>query len=87
MPSSFPVSSLTNTDEVVRFSFSYTMLLLDKINMDATRSWFAFSVLFAITSCSTIVLPLLNQKMKMLTTYIIFFNIVQETLLKYLIVP
>lgn len=62
MPSCFPVSSLTNTDDVVRFSLRYSMLLLDKINMDATISWFAFSVLFAITSCSTIVLPLLSKK-------------------------
>lgn len=64
MPSFLPESSLTNTDEVVRFSFWYFMLLLDKINMDVTRSWFAFSVLFAITSCSTIVLPLLSHRRK-----------------------
>lgn len=69
MPSFLPVSSFTNTDEVVRFSFSYFMLLLDKINMEVTRSWFAFSVLFAITSCSTIVLPLLSQRRKKISAF------------------
>lgn len=73
MPLGFPDASFTATDDTVSGVFSYVILLppLVKLNTDFTRSWFASSDLSAITSCSTIVLPLLSQRRKHKVLFIV----------------